>query len=208
MLRRLQKMQNAGLIKFIEDHRSRDRILVLDRKGAELVCNVYSLEIENAWIHSGKEQDYYHDLSVAEIASHLVFDANDELEVDLEFEFYLKKEQQRRSGNTKDLGYPDFRVHFKNAAEKIYDVERDCGTISRHAYGKKLLSSHYPLLIITETIQRVKWLFKNAIELQAQRKIFITQKKRLPQNIYSPFKCWSPPNPDLITLKIYEERDN
>ena len=198
-------MQDAKLIRIIEDNRADDRILILGEKGAELVCNVFSIEIENAWIHAGK--DYYHDLTTAEIARNFILNASDDLDdVNIEFEFYLKKEQQRMQGNVKGFGYPDFRVHLyrKNEEQKIYDVERDCSTISKHAFEKKLYGSDHPILIVTDTIQRVKWLFKHALELRVSRRVFITRIKQLPKNIYSPISCWSPPNPDPITLKICE----
>ena len=207
MLRRLQKMQDANLIQIIEDNRADDRILILGKKGAELVCNVHSLEIENAWTHAGKNSDFYHDLTTAQIARNFIFNAKDEIEVNLEFEHFLKKVQQRKNGNINGLGYPDFRVHLgkKDNEEQIYDVERDCCTIGKHSFEKKLCSSQYPLLIVTDTMQRVKWIYMNARELQVSRRVFIVRIKQLPKNIYSPFKCWSPPNTEEITFKIGEE---
>ncbi len=209
MLRRLAKMESASLIKIIENHRSPERILILTRMGAELVCNVFSLEIKNAWTHAGKDQDYYHDITMAEIARNFIFNCPVQMKVDLEFEFFLRKEQQRKKGNIKGLGYPDFRVYLyreNNSDEKemIYDVERDCSTISLHAYEKKVSSSHYPLIVVTDTIQRANWLFRNAVKLQSRRRVFIVHKKKLPRNIYSPIPCWSPPKPDEIILKIGE----
>jgi len=138
MLRRLQKMQDARLIEVVTDNRAHERIIVLALKGAELACKVFSLDIENAWLHAGKDQDYYHDLTTAILARRFVFNAPEDITVDLLFEFYLKKERQRRRPNVSGIGYPDFRVHLyrNNKEEKTFDVERDCSTIGRHAYAE------------------------------------------------------------------------
>jgi len=207
MLRRLQKMQKARLIDVVTDNRARERIIVLAPKGAELVCKVYSLDIENAWLHSGKDQDYYHDLTTAIIARRFVFNVPDDFTVDLHFEFFLKKERQRRIGNVSGIGYPDFRVHLyrKNKEEKTFEVERDCSTVGRHAFEKKLRSSHSPLLVVTDTKKRANWLIKNAMSINAPRSVYVTLLKELPQNVYSSIKCWSIPDNNMVTIKILDD---
>jgi hypothetical protein len=202
-------MVEARLIKCAINHRTAETILFLDIKGAELVCDVYSLEIENAWIHTGRPRDFHHDLTTASLARRVIFESETTTYsvLTLEFEHYLKRVQGRKGGSTKGLGYPDFRVSTKNVGDqpRTIDVERDCATIGRQAFERKIQGATYPLLIVFDKPKRGAWLYTQAVNMGTTRRIYLTEYKTLPNNIFSPAICWHPPHCDPMAITIWNQ---
>lgn len=206
MWRRLGKMVKARLIRYELDPKVDETILFLNAKGAYIVCSQHGLSIDNAWLHSGK--DFNHDLTTAALARRFIFASKTTtLSVDdLEFEHFLKREQGLKGVSTKGLGYPDFRVYIKNQGKNTItcDIERDCGTIGKGSFEKKIKGSYCPLLIVSNEMKRVNWVFKCVRQILTKRNVYITTYDKLPENMLSPFECWSPPNLNPVTVMIWK----
>lgn len=206
MWRRLGKMIKAKLIRCEIDPKMDEMILFLNVKGAYIVCNQYSLDIDNAWLHSGK--DYHHNLTTAALARRFIFESKvTTFSVDdLEFEHVLKRNRGLSGVSTKGVGYPDFRVYIitQSKKTKTCDIEVDCGTIGKRAFEKKIKGAYCPLLIVCNDVKRVNWLFGCIRYSLTTRDIYITTYDRLPENIFSPLKGWRPPEIHLITVTIWQ----
>lgn len=178
MAKRLQKMESAGIIKSTVHEMVNRTIYVLDKKGCEYVADLSGREVSNFWCHFPKN-DIFHDLIVSGLAK-IVAKEIDEIEgysIDsLVFERQLKTLHKGRKG----VCYPDFQICIKKPdCQCVYDVEIDCGNISRADLIAKMNSFRNVMLFITHKAARMELLYRYIIESHCGKAAYICSYERI-----------------------------
>lgn len=181
MAKRLQKLEGDGIIKSTVNSRVKRTIYVLDKKGGEYVADSYGREISNVWSHFPKN-DIFHDLVVSALAKTVVkeVDKIERYSIDsIVFERSLKVLKKP----TKGYCYPDFRLGITSpSGQHIYDIEVDCGNISRADLNAKVNSFINVILLVTHKQARLELLCKYIMESQCRKAIFVCSYSEIVNN--------------------------
>jgi len=190
MLRRLKKLEQEKLIKTKFNPRISRSIYVLERTGAVYAADKFGLEVSNMWCHFPKNADIFHDIIVSGIAKRIVKDVKETNPYELDFiifENYLKKEIGAKV--KKGIYYPDLQVGVSFAPERFFtfDIEVDCGTISRRDFLGKITSFKNTVLISATTEERLNLLYRYLKHMRVNKGVYITLHKHIFNEGF--FKC-------------------
>lgn len=196
MQRRLQKLLNEGLIQARYSPRTKSIIYTLTESGAIYVADGTGAELTNLWTHFPKDQDMYHDLIVSGVAKKLVRDNEQAADYTLEalrFERFLKIYYKGKKG----VYYPDIEIWIKTRGGTFkYNIEIDCGTISRRDFFGKINSFEGDILFITNTEERLDRLLAYLGTIRPGKKVLLTTKDEFGRNGLLGCKWFSPKYPE------------
>lgn len=199
MAKRLQKLESSGIIKSTVNPRVKRAIYILDKKGGEYVADNFGREVSNMWSHFPKN-DIFHDLIVARVAKAVVgeIDKIEGYSIDfIIFERSLKV--LHKSG--KGFCYPDFQVGITSPnGQHRYDLEVDCGNISRSDLNAKLNSFSNIILLVTHKAARMELFYKYIIESHCRKAIFICSYEKIVRHGFLTGEWFSILADDWVTL--------
>jgi DNA-binding PadR family transcriptional regulator len=178
MKKRLQKLESDGIIKSTVNPRIKRTIYVLDKKGGECVADASGREVSNVWSHFPKN-DIFHDLIVSGVAKMVVKEVEtiEGYSIDfLVFERSLKSLQKSRKG----FCYPDFQMGIKTPnGQYVYDIEIDCGNISRADLIAKMNSFNNVILLVTHKDARMDLLYRYLMESHCNKAVYVCSFERI-----------------------------
>jgi hypothetical protein len=200
MIRRLRKLEKEKLIKAMYNPRIKSTIYVLDKAGAECVADKLGLEVSNVRSHFPKTADIFHELYVSGIAKVISKEIDEFVECDhssILFEAFLKKE----NGGKRGVYYPDLKVRISTPSGIVnYDIEVDCGNISKADFFGKISSFESTILIVVKTEARLDLLHRYLRMIGTWKTVYIT----LVDNILGKdgfFHCkWRTPTSQYVSL--------
>lgn len=199
MAKRLQKLESSGIIKSTVNPRVKRTIYILDKNGGEYVADNFGREVSNVWSHFPKN-DIFHDLIVAGVAKTVVkeIDKIEGCSIDfIIFERALKVLQKSRKG----CCYPDFQMGITSPNDqRVYDLEVDCGNISRADLNSKINSFTNIILLVTHRGIRMELLYKYIMESHCRNAIFICSYEKIVRNGFFRGEWFSILADDWVTL--------
>ncbi|HBR21603.1 MAG TPA: hypothetical protein DD713_03400 [Nitrospiraceae bacterium] len=199
MLRRLKKLEKAKLIKSRYNPRVRNTIYVLDKHGAEYAADKFGLELSNIRCFFPRHADIFHDLMVSAVTKIAERDINEYIKFEylsLYTETYIKKEHAGKKG----IFYPDLRIRITNSEGSMnFDLEVDCGTISKAAFIGKIRTFQGIILIVVRTDARMKLLQRYLREIGPNKIVLITFIDNITADGFLHCK-WLTPNGNVVTI--------
>ena len=173
MMRRLKKYEEEKLVHSKHNPRIGSVIYVLTKKGAECAADKYGFEVSNVWTHIPKHDNIFHDLMVSGLAKVILKETQELKGYRIDYlysEAYIKKEEGPRKG----VYIPDLRTRILTPKGFFdFDIEIDCGTISRKDFTGKITSFDNVILIITKTAERLELLLRYMQETFTVKDVFI-----------------------------------
>lgn len=175
MVKRLHKLEADGYIISKVNPRVKGVIYMLQKKGGQYAADQLGREVSNVWSHYA---DIYHDLMVSELARTAVYEI--ERSEGYQIAFFLLEHCLKTVEVKKGLCYPDFKIGVKTlVGERIYDVEIDCGTISRADFIAKMNSFDGIILVATNTKERMVLLRRYTTGLYSGKTIYISTYEKI-----------------------------
>jgi hypothetical protein len=175
MLRRLFKHEQEGLINSATCPTVSDAIYFLTKKAAPIVAAKYGMDLSEIWVHFN-EYTLEHDLLASGCAKKIIREADEKKLFDLSYlilECSLKKDKLKKGGY-----YPDVLFGIKGAErDNMFNLEIDCGTISRKDFIGKISYFQDSVLVVTKTWKRLELLLWYLQVEQVSRPVYLTQFK-------------------------------
>ncbi|MFI5294982.1 MAG: hypothetical protein ACHQ0Y_08155 [Thermodesulfovibrionales bacterium] len=172
MTKRLHKLEEEGFLISRVSPRVNATVYLLDKKGGRHAADLLGREVSNVWSHCPKDADIFHDLMVAGLIRIVVDAVEEKRGYEIDF-FLLEHCMKATTRPRKNLCYPDFKIGIVTpAGPKTYDVEVDCGTISRRDFLSKMNSFENVTLIVSNTLARMTLLCKYAARLYRNKTVY------------------------------------
>ena len=173
MNRRMRKLERNSLVRSLTSPIFEDILYSLTDAGAALVAEKFGIEPTNIWVNF-KEENALHDLRVSNAARKIIKES-EELELfdltSLELECCLRKGGRNKKG----IFYPDIRFGVQRAeVPTIFQLEIDCGTVSRRDFLGKIDCFEAPILVVTSTETRLNLLMRYLSDEQIAKPVFLT----------------------------------
>lgn len=178
MVKRLHKLEAEDYILSKVNPRVKGVIYMLQKKGGQYAADQSGREVSNVWSYCPKDADIYHDLMVSELARMAVYEMAGSQVYGITF--FLLEHCLKTGKAKKGLCYPDFKIGLKTqVGERIYNVEIDCGTISRADFIAKMDSFDGIILLATNTKERMDLLRRYTVSLYHGKSIYINTFERI-----------------------------
>jgi hypothetical protein len=200
MLRRLVKHEKEGLINSATCPTVSDTIYFLTKKGAPIVAAKYGMDITDIWVNFNNKT-LEHDLIAAGCAKKIFKEAVEKNLFHLAHlipECGLKTEKLK-----KGVFYPDVFIGIRGA-EKIsaFDLEVDCGSISRKDFMGKINYFRDGILVVTKTSERLDLLLWYLRAGKVTKPVHLTTVKNFHSTDFLSCQWHSNISESPITIKI------
>lgn len=175
MQRRLRKLEQEDLIRSISSPIVSDRIYALTSHSASIVANDQGIELSNVWVNPNVK-NIKHDLYVAGAAKK-IYRESEELKLYkltfLQFEYGLRRIEKLRKG----VYLPDIIFAIQGLDNKHildFNLEVDCGTISRKDFLGKIKYFRDTPLVIINTQKRLSLLKSYLKAARIAKHVYLT----------------------------------
>ncbi|MBZ0154951.1 MAG: hypothetical protein K8I29_01900 [Alphaproteobacteria bacterium] len=167
LYKRMEKLQNAGLLQYKRADLHDSPIVVLQEEGAREIAIRFGFDRDSIRTSFPKRTDLMHDLMVASTIRKMVEEAEEHDLYRIEYlhsAHYAKKSLKK--GGRKEEGkrflFPDFRIRIvpHKGSAYTFDIEIDAGNLGRSMACRKVFSLTNPVLIVAPNSLRLKKLFE------------------------------------------------
>jgi DNA-binding MarR family transcriptional regulator len=155
--RRMFKLEEAGMVERKDSPLFREVIYFLTKKAAPIVAAEHGMDLANVW-STFNDNNLEHDLYVSLVAKKILKEAEEKKLYELaylELECALKASQKVQKGSY----FPDLLAGIVGPSmTNAFDLEIDCGSVSRKDFMGKVGYFENKILVVTKTWQRLNLL--------------------------------------------------
>jgi hypothetical protein len=152
--RRLEKLENGGLVRSVIAPTFREPLYVLTKDAVAIVSSRFGLDTVNIWVNLNM-QTIEHDACIAGTARMIEHEATEKNLYDVPYlalECFLKRQGKVAKGEY----FPDLRFTITDSKKTIiFDLEGDCGSVSRKDFLGKMNFFPNNVLVLASTRKRL-----------------------------------------------------
>lgn len=167
LYRRMEKLQNAGLLQYRKADLHESPIVVLHEEGAREVAMKFGSDRDTIRTSFPKRSDLLHDLMLASTIRKMVEEAeeHDLYKIEYIHSAYSVKRVLRKSGKREGLKghlFPDCRIRIvpHKGGATTFDVEIDAGNLGRSLLCRKVFSLTNQVMVVAPNPLRLKKMFE------------------------------------------------